>query len=205
MLWFFFGVGLSTAIYLNARHGMLYKSWNVLTGLIVVLCFVGFLADVARLRWWMISTAIDISLTVLVRAAVCCAPPRSATAAEHAGTRRGGKCSLNSPQHAHPSTQPGVVPLHADLARVDWHLSDQPTGRAFIHARASHGAAARDGAREWRVRRAARGRRSGDDVARLNRLSAVSDPIPSWVGAQRAWSGARCDRQCQEYVCMRVE
>lgn len=77
LLWFFFGVGLSTAIYLNVRHRMLYRSWNVLTFLIVALCFVGFVADLSRLRWWRNSSGVDVALAVLVRASSRDAPRAS--------------------------------------------------------------------------------------------------------------------------------
>lgn len=56
---------------------MLYRSWNVLTFLIVALCFVGFVADLSRLRWWRNSSGVDVALAVLVRASFRAAPRAS--------------------------------------------------------------------------------------------------------------------------------
>ncbi|KAJ1622675.1 hypothetical protein T492DRAFT_846130 [Pavlovales sp. CCMP2436] len=66
MLWFCFGMGIFTAGFQNAKHNMLKWGFNVLSGLLTVICFVGFLANVARLQWWRIATNIDIAVVVLV-------------------------------------------------------------------------------------------------------------------------------------------
>lgn len=66
MVWFFLMAGMATAAFLNARSNLLYSSWTFLTVLISMLSFIGFLAEVGRLRWFTASAALDIALAVLV-------------------------------------------------------------------------------------------------------------------------------------------
>lgn len=66
MVWFFLAVGMLTSAYLNGRSGMLYSSWTFLSVLISLLAVIGFLSDVARLKWLLSSAALDIALAVLV-------------------------------------------------------------------------------------------------------------------------------------------
>mmetsp|Transcript_43524 Transcript_43524/g.100702 ORF Transcript_43524/g.100702 Transcript_43524/m.100702 type:complete len:145 (+) Transcript_43524:66-500(+) len=66
VVWVFLGVGMSTAAYLNGRSNMLYSSWTFLSVLIALLSFIGFLAEVGRLKWFLEAAALDIALAVLV-------------------------------------------------------------------------------------------------------------------------------------------
>ena len=45
---------------------MLYSSWTFLTVVIALLAFIGFLAEVGRLRWFMAAAALDIAIAILV-------------------------------------------------------------------------------------------------------------------------------------------
>jgi hypothetical protein len=66
MVWFFLLIGMSTAAYLNGRSGMLYSSWTLLSVLIAIMSFIGFIAEIGRLRFFLSAAALDIALAVLV-------------------------------------------------------------------------------------------------------------------------------------------
>lgn len=66
MEWFFLATGMCSAAYLNKKAGTFGTLFTVLSLVIVFMCIFGFTAEVARLRFWMVATQINIAVAVLV-------------------------------------------------------------------------------------------------------------------------------------------
>ena len=65
-VWIFLGVGMTSAAWLNGMGRTLWLGWTLLSLLIAVLCILGFISEVARLRWLVSASGFDIAITVLV-------------------------------------------------------------------------------------------------------------------------------------------
>jgi len=66
MEWFFLGCGMASAAYLNKKAGTFGTMFSVLSLMILFMAIFGFTAEVARLRFWVVASQINIAVAVLV-------------------------------------------------------------------------------------------------------------------------------------------